>query len=152
MKYQILLFLILFTKVSFAQRTEDLKLQIGLLATYKRNFEKYDFYSLTSTTSKYVEKRDSVERLYDNQIKKIKSSPNTYLTFLNTMIVSKDPALDSLMFYGFIDTRMPFNKNDFAVSRRNFYRIVKFSLFDKKMNRLPKTLKEIKLNGIMNND
>lgn len=122
--------LVLMSSVTIAQddtKTKEIRLQLSLLCEYS---SKYDYYAQLKA-SKFDEQRSKFEKMYRDQIKKIKHGPDRdlYIQYLNTAT-----GRDSLKYR---DNKGHPYFNYYTITARidrmptllEYYKVVKYSLF-----------------------
>lgn len=137
--------LLLLSQLGHSQPKDSIKNDLLILAAAKYKYEKFKKIEESSKTAESLTKKKEAYEAYVNQTKKIKNNPRVYLKFieheLNNPALSEGPRLP----YNYFETYLPFNPDYYLVTKRDFYLVVKYSLFDRDMDMLPETLKGIPL-------
>lgn len=122
--------------------------EFNWLLHYKRQYEEYR--GVAKKRDSYIIKRDSVYKLYVNQIESIRRAPEVYLSHIDRAIDQKKVVYDgpARVLYSYVNTAMPFDSDLYYIYRLDLYKIIKKYLFEKRDSLLPeKTEAYIKAGG-----
>ncbi|WP_257670967.1 hypothetical protein [Parapedobacter tibetensis] len=117
--------------------TKELKIELLKLMDYSARFDSYKLSS--EKDSKYIAKRDSVEKLYRAQIQKIKHGPRSsdYLSFLDVAIGRDSAFYSKNLGYNYFHVDVTLNIMRSALpTQLEYYKVVRYSLFEKDKDEL----------------
>lgn len=144
---KIMLFIIAFTflhPVSYAQqkgRNLHVDEELNWLLHYKREYERLIIAAnrKNELTAKNTHARDSVYKLYVDEIEFIRKSPEKFLTHINHSIRNNKVEYDGppKILYDHVNTSLPFDPDLHSVTRLELYKIVKKYIFEKQDKLLP---------------
>ncbi|GAA4802672.1 hypothetical protein GCM10023231_34510 [Olivibacter ginsenosidimutans] len=106
-------------------------------------YEKFETFAKRNAF-RYSTKRNSAYTVYLAQVKKIKENPVQYLKYMNDKIQLPETKKEQ-MFYDYFNTILPFDRNQYAISKYDPYRVIKRSLFEENATELPKTLDDVSI-------
>lgn len=123
--------------------------EINWLMIYKREYEKYS--QEAQTNSAKIIKRDSVYKLYTDQIQTIYNAPKIYLTHIERAIKNNKVEYDGShrILYDYVNFSLPYTPEFHFIDRLELYKIIKTYIFDRKGALLPqRTEAYIKAGGV----
>lgn len=141
MKNTILIILLLAFDTAFSKQEDTLALELTKVVLTKIDYEKFEQLAQRNAT-RYSERRDSAYTEYIAQINKIKKNPAKNLKYIDTKMALPETKKNPF-FYNYVNTTLPFDRNQYAISRYDFYRVIRHNLFEEKAAVLPKTLDDI---------
>ncbi|MFB5945834.1 hypothetical protein [Albibacterium profundi] len=137
--------LLLLYQSGYSQPKDSIKNDLLILAAAKYKYEKFKKIEESNKTAESLTKKKEAYEAYVNQTRKIKNNPEIYLNYIEREL--HNPALSAgpRLPYNYFETYLPFNPDYYLVTKRDFYLVVKFSLFDRDMDILPEKLDGIPL-------
>lgn len=111
--------------------------EINWLMIYKREYEKYS--QEAQTNSVKIIKRDSVYKLYTDQIQAIYNAPEIYLTHIVRSIENNKVEYEGphRVLYDYVNFSLPYTPEFHFIDRLELYKIIKQYIFDRKGALLP---------------
>jgi hypothetical protein len=88
---------------------------------------------------RYSKSRDSLYAVYVAQCNKIKSKPDQYLRYIDWAL-QRTELSDEHIFYNYVDMTAQFDANQYLISKRKLYLVVKYWLLVKNEDVLPEYL------------
>jgi|GEM_PF-1215273 len=143
MKHIIFIALVLSFKGAISQPKDTLEIELSQLVYKKVEYEKFETFAKRNA-SRFSAKRDSAYAVYLAQIKKIKQNPAQYLKYINERTQQPETKKERT-FYSYFNTALPFDPNEYSISKYDLYRVIKRSLLEENAAELPETLDDISI-------
>jgi len=144
MKTIITIGLLLVSLQAFPQKNnvDSLSRDLGWLLKEKLDYEKFKKIA-EGRLERYGHLRDSSYIAYLARINKIKRSSAQYIKYIDGRL--QNPELDKeLLLYNYVDPLLSFfDPNEYTISLRDFYRVIKHTLLERNAKVLPETLDDI---------
>jgi len=134
----------LVSHLAFSQKNnaDSLSRELDRLLSAKEQYEKFKGLA-EKRSERYTHLRDSSYREYIARINKIKRSSAQYMKYIDGEL--QNPELDKKLrlFYSYANMSLPIDPNEYTISRRDFYRVIKHTLLEGNAKILPETLDDI---------
>lgn len=143
MKTMMTIGLLLVFQLTFSQKRslDSFSLELGRLITAKHHYERFREYA-TEKPERYTRSRDSSFNAYIAQINKIKNNSVQYIKYIEREI-RKPELANELLFYNYVEQLLPFDPNEYTISKRDLYKVIKYTLLERDNKILPETLNDI---------
>lgn len=126
-------------QLCFAQKSDDLiAKEISTLASLKYTYEKNKDFA-KYRPSKFAAKKEEAYAAYKKQIKIIKNNPEV-LRYIERVIDNPELGKRIASPYYYFNSIHPFNPAYYYLSKLDYFRVIKYSLFDKDQDMLPEDL------------
>lgn len=137
--------LLLLSQLGYSQSNDSIENDLLILARAKYRYEKFKKIEESNKTAESRNKKKEAYEAYNKQTEKIKNNPETYLKSIEYELNNPTLSEGHRLPYNYFETYLPFNPDYYLVTKRDFYLVVKYSLFDRDMDMLPETLEGIPL-------
>jgi hypothetical protein len=146
MKNYLSILLLLLCHFAYPQRPEEDSVAKDLrrLASLKYQYEKLSR-SAKYNPTKYLAEKEEKLNAYAAYTRKIKNNPDVYLRYIENEVKNPDLAKARRLPYNHFIATHDFNPDYYLITLRDFYLVVKYSLFEGNQDLLPEKLDDIPL-------